>query len=279
MSVRQVNGAGATNPCTDLVVREPAKQAEQATNGTPLLEGCLLPGSLQAVAVSYLNYSHEAWFPQNIPNLNALVKFNAAPEEATIDRLCKKAGGAWLQVIKTCHNRPHCASVTIAPRKGQERLFSAINAQEDLGFNLSPEQALLSCDQFTKLSIARMNYSDEELQKLLEGRTIDALKVYQCSKLKNLNLNLPHTRLLAVTGCNTPAIDARQWPNLTNLIVTDAPRGTNIDVRGLDCTVYAQAAEQRRITIQGTDVQGKDIQKQGLGIIIYVPAKKEGAQA
>ncbi len=292
MSGLTVNGSKS---CTDLVPYTSTSQAsaqaqssssaqknqnEQAASQTPLFEGCPLPSSIQALAVSYLNYSHEAHFPNKSMNFDELEKFNAAPGEATIDRLCEKVGGTWLQVIKTLHERPHCAAVTIAPRSRHESLFDSKNhAKGHLGCNLSPEQALQSCDQFTLLNVAYMDYSGEELQMQLKGRKIDYLTVYDCLNVRNLSLNLPQTKIIFVAGCNIGTIDVRQCASLKYLTVTAALPGTKIDIRGLNCVAHAEAKLNGRISIHATNAKGNEIEHHGQGTVGFVSKKKEEPQS
>ncbi len=287
MSVQQINGAGVANPCTDLVLQDPGKQAEQAANGAPLLEGCpALPNSLHELIVSHLNYSYE-----HVPLGSEweFTLFKAEPGEATINTLCKRTGAACithLDKIATLRHRFN-THLLVAPLADHHSFLGAVNRYFKIGgYRLEPQMALKLCENPCSIHVVNMPYSDEELQEALQSKNAQRIEMDDCNKLRNVCLKLPTVERVVISGTTFQTVDLRNCPQLKYLdcTVEEGVHPVKIDVRGLNCQV--EASNIKGVTLHAT-IRGKEKTVQGsdkpLSKISLPrdekPESKEGAQA
>ncbi len=261
MSVQSANGAST-------------KSQEGAS--FPLLDGCpSLTNPLQALCVSYLNYSNEVlsclslkqisspqsgYADDEFPLCTNYDFYNAKPGEATIDRLCARTFSPLeqLETIKRGHNRPYFACLQIS------------------GQNPSPKQDLLlqACDHFGRLTLTEIDFSNKELQELLKSKKIDVL-ILQKPKLKRLCPTLPQIKGLTVDDCDS--LDLRECTSLKQVRVTQFSHGGEIDIRGLRCSVLATSKNGPcTISIRVSDPQEKERLITANNLVRFDP-KKDGA--
>jgi hypothetical protein len=325
MSVQSVSGAAKAKPIdigTEIVPFAP-----------PLLEGCPVPNSVQALITSFLPFSQERftvpwslksngkriWPPIKpvdvVAKLEGPTPEGAASEVVTIDRLCERTGELFKKqyLNNICNYREETCSqlYLLSPsmfpeeRAAQEaresgRLAEPGKYQISCGLGRSPEQALQHCLNPSIIQIWGVNYSDEELQKVLQTKQAKVVQITGNDKARDITLKLPDLEILFIEGTPFQTLNVTQCPKLQELrcqMVPVVSRSIQIDTRGLkDCVVKAET--RHAITLLTTDAQGKETTEQvteltfpstqhtGIVTLDYTPPaqdkvdqKKEGTQS
>ncbi len=262
----QKGKSAQANLCTEIVPFE-----------APLLEGSIFPMGVQEVITSFFSFSKEMEYvfdeAQGKIQGREVV---AEPGEATIDALCRNRTEELFQtrMKNICALREvNCAYLTLVrpgilenqkllpPRPDENGLYNLV-----CGMDLSPEMALQRCTNPMAIHMMGLNYSGEELQRVLQSKKAKAVQLDGLElSTRNIKLTLPDLQTLGIGGVAFEALDVTQCPKLRELYVfmhQVNSRAIRIDTSGLNgCKVTATT--QHPITLLATDAQGKEVVMQG----------------